>query len=141
MLLRMPNCYCEGKDLLPMDFIRLAHVRDFANTRIKSFRMLGRLIAIVREPDGSFWATEIACKHQNADLVSEGLWRGDEVICKRHGWKYNFRTGQCLNQNSAPLRRHELKVIAGELHVSVQPVDPEPTSGDDPMPEVVFKPR
>ena len=32
-----------------MDYIRLAHVADFAKIRMKSYRMMGRLIAIIRE--------------------------------------------------------------------------------------------
>ena len=122
-----------------MDYVRLAHTRDFDKIRMKSYRMLGRLIAVVREPDGSFWATEIACKHQNADLVNEGRWDGDIVTCKRHSWKYNVRSGRCLNQNSAPLRRHHLKVVAGELHVSVRPIEDEPGPEVEPMPEIVVR--
>ncbi len=124
-----------------MDYIRMGHVRDFDKLRMKSYRVMGRLIAILRERDGSFWATEIACKHQNADLVNEGRWDGDTVICTRHFWKYNVRTGQCLNQNSAPLRRHHLKVVAGELHVSIYPIEPETGPDDEPMPEIVIRPR
>jgi nitrite reductase/ring-hydroxylating ferredoxin subunit len=98
-------------------------------------------VAIVRDPDGTFWATEIACKHQNADLAAEGTWDGDIVTCSRHFWKYNLRTGQCLNQNSAPLRRHDLKRIGDELHVSVHPIETESAKNedDDPMPEIVFR--
>jgi nitrite reductase/ring-hydroxylating ferredoxin subunit len=116
-------------------------VHDFRGVRIKSFRILARLVAIVRDPDGTFWATEIACKHQNADLATEGRWEGDLVTCTRHFWKYDLRSGRCLNQNSPPLRRHDLKRIGDELHVSVHPIEPEPKSdeGDDPMPEIVFR--
>ncbi len=124
-----------------MDFVRLATVDDFRGERMKSFRVMGRLIAIVREPDGTFWATEIACKHQNADLATEGQWEGDIVTCKRHFWKYNLRTGRCLNQNSAPLRRHALKRVGDELHVSLQPIESGKTdpADDDPMPDIVFR--
>lgn len=124
-----------------MEFIRLGYVRDFDHVRMKSYRMLGRLIAIIRERDGSFWATEIACKHQNADLVSEGRWEGSVVTCSRHGWKYDLRTGQCLNQNSAKLRRHHLKVVAGELHVSAHPIERAQESEPEPMPEIVIRPQ
>lgn len=124
-----------------MEYIRLGYVRDFDRVRMKSYRMLGRLIAIVRERDGSFWATEIACKHQNADLVTEGRWEGNLVTCKRHGWQYDLRSGECLNQNSAPLRRHHLKVVAGELHVSMQPIEPEREPEIEPMPEIVIRPQ
>lgn len=122
-----------------MDYVRLGYVRDFDQVRIKSYRMLGRLIAIVRERDGTFWATEIACKHQNADLVNEGRWEGDQVICRRHGWKYDLRTGECLNQNSAPLRRHHLKVVAGELHVSAHPIETADSADEEPMPEIIIR--
>jgi nitrite reductase/ring-hydroxylating ferredoxin subunit len=124
------------------EYVRLGSVGDFQGVRIKSYRMLGRLVGIVREPDGTFWATEIACKHQNADLTT-GRFEGDEVTCPRHGWKYDIRTGQCLNQNSAPLRRHHLRRIGDELHVSVHPIEAEvpPESPDDAMPEIVFRPK
>jgi toluene monooxygenase system ferredoxin subunit len=124
-----------------MDYIRIGYVRDFDHVRMKSYRILGRLIAIIRERDGSFWATEIACKHQNADLVNEGRWEGSEVICKRHGWKYDLRTGQCLNQNSARLRRHHLKVVAGEFHVSVHPIEDGEAAAEEPMPEIIIRPQ
>ena len=124
-----------------MDYVRLGYVRDFAQVRMKSYRMLGRLIAIIRERDGQFWATEIACKHQNADLVNEGRWEGDRVTCRRHGWQYDVQTGQCLNQNSAPLRRHHLKVVAGELHVSVHPIESLSPLTEEPMPEVIVRPQ
>jgi nitrite reductase/ring-hydroxylating ferredoxin subunit len=124
-----------------MDYVRVGHVRDLDRVRMKSYRMLGRVIGIFREPDGSFWATEIGCKHQNADLVNEGRWNGDVVTCSRHGWKYDVRTGQCLNQKSALLRRHHLKVVAGELHVSIRPIEEVAKDDDEPMPEIVMRPK
>lgn len=124
-----------------MEFIRVGYLRDMDRVRMKSFRMLGRVVAVIREPDGSLWATEIACKHQNADLVTEGRWDGDIVTCSRHGWKYDLRTGQCLNQNSAILRRHHLKVVAGELHVSIHPIEAAAADDDEPMPEIVIRPK
>lgn len=123
-----------------MDYVRVATKSDFANTRIKSYRILGKLVAVVKDPDETFWATEIACKHQNADLTT-GRFRGDVVTCPRHGWQYDIRSGACLTHNSAPLRRHDLKVVGDELHVSVQALDPEGTAEDDPMPEIVIRPR
>lgn len=121
-----------------MQFIKLAKTGEFSETRIKSFQILGKFIAIVREPDGSFYATEIACKHQNADLTT-GRFEGDLVTCARHGWKYNIRTGECLNQNAAPLRRHALKVEGEDLLVSIAPVEPEPPEEDDHLFEVIVK--
>ena len=123
-----------------MQFIKLAKTGEFSETRIKSFQILGKFIAIVREPDGSFYATEIACKHQNADLTT-GRFEGDLVTCARPGWKYNIRTGECLNPNAAPPRRHALKVEGEDLLVSIAPVEPEPPEEDDDLFEVIVKKR
>lgn len=121
-----------------MQFIKLAKVSDFEDAWIKSYQILGKFIAIVRERDGSFYATEIACKHNNADLTT-GKFAGDEVTCARHGWKYNIRTGECLNHNSTPLRRHELKVEGLDLLVSMTPMEPELPDEDEGLIEVVIK--
>ena len=123
-----------------MEYIRLAAVSDLDDVHIKSFRVFGKLIAIVKDRDGSFWATEIACKHQNADLSSVYAGR-DEVRCPRHGWKYNIRTGECLNQNSAPLRRHGLRVDGEDVYVSTHPIEPEPPSEEQDFPTPVLRRR
>jgi nitrite reductase/ring-hydroxylating ferredoxin subunit len=105
-----------------MDYVKLAKVADFENRRIKSYKLLAKAVAIVKEADGSFYATEIGCKHNNADLTT-GRFRGDIVTCPRHGWEYNIRTGECLNQNSARLRKHGLKVEGDTILVSLRPID------------------
>lgn len=104
-----------------MNFIKLAKVSDFDNRWIKSYSILARKIAIVKESNGEFYATEIACKHQNADLT-EGRFDGDLVTCPRHGWVYNIRTGECITHNSTPLRRFPLKIEEGVIYVSPTPL-------------------
>ncbi len=111
-------------------FIKLASTADFNDTRIKSFSIVAKPVAIIRDPDGTFWATEIGCKHNNFDLTN-GKVRGDEVVCPRHGWIYNIRSGQCLNQSSAPLRRHDLEVRGTDIFVSMFPVQEASDASDD----------
>lgn len=118
-------------------FIKLAKLSEFTSRRMKSFQILGKFVAIVKDRDGSFYATEIACKHNNADLTT-GQFRGDVVTCPRHGWVYNIRTGECLNQPSAPLRRHALKIQGGDIYVSVSPIEYEDEDADV-MPEIQFR--
>lgn len=105
-----------------MQYVKLAKVSDFAGRRMKSYTILARKIGIIREPDGSFYAIEVACKHQNADLT-QGRVDGDEVTCPRHGWVYNIRTGHCLTHNSAKLRRHDLKIEGDDIYVSLHPIE------------------
>lgn len=121
-----------------VDFIKLAHRDDFIDNWIKSYQILGKFIAIVKEKDGTFYATEIACKHNNADLTT-GDFRGSIVRCCRHGWEYDIKSGECLNHDSAPLRRHELKIEDDDLYVSVSPIDADGIPEEDfDMPEIVI---
>lgn len=105
-----------------VQYVKIANVADFEGLRFKKFKILARNVAIFREPDGSFFATEISCKHQNWDLTT-GTFDGDSVTCPRHGWKYNIRSGECLTHRSTPLRRYGLKVEDGVLYITITPLE------------------
>ena len=101
---------------------KIAKTKDFEGQRFQTYRVIARTIGIFKEPDGSFYAIEMLCKHQNADL-SAGTLDGDVATCPRHGWKYNVRTGECLTNPSTPLRRFALKVEDGTISVSISPME------------------
>ncbi|MBP8131321.1 MAG: Rieske (2Fe-2S) protein [Candidatus Hydrogenedentes bacterium] len=107
-----------------MDFVKLATKRDFEGKSMLVYRVLTRPVAVFREPDGSFRAMEIACRHQGADL-STGRRQGDVVTCPRHGWRYDLRTGACLEGGTAGLRRYAVKVEGDNIYVSLRPIDTE----------------
>lgn len=65
---------------------------------------------------------EVTCRHQNADLTL-GRRDGDIVTCPRHGWRYDLRTGACLTEEWARLRRYELQIRDGEVWLSTTPID------------------
>lgn len=123
-----------------MQFIKLGRVDEFGPARIRSYTVLGRHVGIVRDLDGNFFATEISCKHQNADL-STGPVKGNVVTCPRHGWRYDLTTGECLNQQSARLRRHALRIENGWFLVSTHPFEEEPDEDADPFPEIQIRKR
>tara|TARA_B100000315_G_C14446659_1_gene527129 strand:+ start:428 stop:751 length:324 start_codon:yes stop_codon:yes gene_type:complete len=100
-------------------FIKVAKISDFKHKRYKCFTYLTKTIAIIKENDGSFYAIEGNCKHQNANLFSKGF-QGEIFVCPRHGWKYNIKTGECLTQKWAFLRKHLLKIEGEDIYVSTQ---------------------
>ena len=104
-------------------FIKIAKIEDFKTIPIRSYRVLGRNVGIVKDQDGMLFATEISCKHQNADLTT-GKLKGDTIRCPRHGWLYNIKTGECLNHDSSPLRRYDLEIRGDDIYVSTLPVEP-----------------
>ncbi len=102
-------------------FVKAARVSDFKGQAMKAITLLTRRVGIFRQADGSFRAMEMTCKHQGADL-SKGTLEGDMVTCPRHGWRYDLTTGQCVNNDSLPLRPHEVRVVGDQIYVSLTPV-------------------
>ncbi|MGB1110134.1 MAG: non-heme iron oxygenase ferredoxin subunit [Gammaproteobacteria bacterium] len=45
--------------------------------------------------DGEFHAIEDVCTHDGACLTGEAI-EGEEVICPRHGARFNIKTGKAL---------------------------------------------
>lgn len=105
-----------------MEYLKLAAVTDFDATRIRSYSLFGKKVAIMRLEDGSFQAIEAACKHQGADLT-KGEINGNVVTCPRHQWQYDLLSGECLNHDSLPLRRYDLKIEEDNIFVSLRPID------------------
>lgn len=105
-----------------MDYIKIAKINDFRDKDIKSYTIMGKKIGIVRKNSDDFFAIEVGCKHQNADLT-KGAVDGLVVTCPRHGWQYDLETGHCLNHESSKLRRHELKIEDGLIYISLLPIE------------------
>ena len=103
-----------------MDFIKLATIDDFNYSKIKSLSILGKKIGIVKREDGNFYAIEVGCKHQGAD-ITRGKMENNILTCPRHGWKYDLETGECLNHDSPRLRKFELKIEGNDIKVSLIP--------------------
>lgn len=65
--------------------------------------------------DGRFYAIEDMCTHDGGELAS-GEVEGDEVICPRHGARFNIRTGAVTappayeDVYAFPVRVHDGKV-------------------------------
>ncbi|PID41660.1 MAG: ferredoxin [Proteobacteria bacterium] len=105
-----------------MDHVKMAHVSEFQEERYKTITLLGRHIGIFRRDDGSFFAVEISCKHQGANLLA-GYHGGTIVTCPRHYWQYDLESGHCLNHESVPLRHYGVRREGDDILVTITPVD------------------
>lgn len=114
-----------------MDYIKVANVNDFKNQRIKSITILGRKVGIIKKLNSEFYAIEVGCKHQGAD-ITRGHISGDVATCPRHGWKYNLETGECLNQNVSKLKKYGLKIEGDVIMITSKPLVEEENE-DDPL--------
>ena len=84
----------------------------------RTVSILGRKVGLFRAEDGTLFAMDVMCRHQNADLTA-GERQGNVVICPRHAWKYDLSTGECLNEPWAALSKYETKLEDGWLKVSI----------------------
>ncbi len=114
-----------------LDYIEVANIDEFKNQRIKTVTILGNKVGIVKGLDSVFYAIEVGCKHQGAD-ITRGNIAGDVATCPRHGWKYNLVTGECLNQNTSKLRKYGLKIEGNVIKITSKPL-PEDENKDDPL--------
>lgn len=104
------------------EYITIAKIQDFLDISIRSYTIFGKKIGIIRRENGSFYAIEIACKHQGADLTA-GTIVNNIATCHRHQWQYDLETGECLNHDSPPLRKYGLVIEGDNIKVSISPLE------------------
>jgi len=114
-----------------LEYIEVANVTEFTNQRIKTVTVLGNKVGIIKGLDSEFYAIEVGCKHQGAD-ITRGHISGDIATCPRHGWKYNLVTGECLNQNTSKLRKYGLKIEGNVIKITSKPLIDD-VDKDDPL--------
>jgi len=103
------------------DWVKVAKVGDFDRVSRRSYRLLARPVGVFKEPDGSFYAMEVGCKHENADLL-QGKVEDGVVTCPWHGWRYDLKSGECVRGTTANLRRHGLKLEGDDIYVTLRPL-------------------
>jgi len=77
-----------------------------------------RLVVLVHVGD-EFFCIDDVCTHDNGPL-SEGELQGCQLICPRHGAKFDVRTGQALTFPAIlATTAHEVKVDDGNVYVKI----------------------
>lgn len=79
----------------------------------------GRLKIAVCNVDGTFYAIEDVCTHDDGPL-GEGTLRGKEVECPRHGARFDVRTGAVVRMPAiVPVRTFPVKVEGGQVLIEL----------------------
>ena len=67
--------------------------------------------------DGSYYATQDSCTHEETSLVEGDLW-GDVVECPLHGAQFDVTNGEVLSLPAVvSLRTYPVKVEDGKLYI------------------------
>lgn len=120
-----------------MAFIKAAKMEDFTNKKYKVLNILAKKIGLFKKEDGSFYAMEVTCKHQKANLLHNGLPKKGKIIkCYRHGWEYDLETGKCLTHDNeySNLKFFEIKIEDNNIYICSEPIAPEQNDDFDDFP-------
>ena len=99
------------------DFTRVASASEIPAGTGKVVQAGGKTLAVFN-CDGTFYATENACKHRGGPL-GEGSLSGTTVTCPWHGWEYDVTTGACQMDDAIKVQKFDVKVQGDDILVAV----------------------
>lgn len=81
----------------------------------------GLSVALFHTQKGWF-AVENRCPHASGTLV-DGIVTREVLMCVWHGWKFNMKTGKCLNVPGETLRVFPLYIENGQIFLTLTEKD------------------
>jgi len=99
-------------------YVRVGKASDVPVGRAEVFDVEDRKIAVFRLED-AFYAIEDICTHDGGPLA-EGEIEDDQVICPRHGARFNIKTGAALTMPAVtPVESYPVRVEGNELYIGL----------------------
>jgi nitrite reductase (NADH) small subunit len=98
--------------------VTIGAVGDIPRGEGRSYLIAGHRVAVFRERSGELHAVQAECPHQLGPLA-DGMVGGCTVICPMHSWKFDLKSGACLNDPSHRLRTYPVRDEDGYLIVTL----------------------
>ncbi|MGC3937599.1 non-heme iron oxygenase ferredoxin subunit [Roseobacter sp. EG26] len=99
--------------------IRACSVSDIEEEDVLRFDHGDRTFAIIRSPEGEFYATDGLCTHEKAHLA-EGVVDNHDIECPLHFGTFDYRTG---DPTGAPacvkLKIYQVKLQGNDVYISL----------------------
>ena len=102
----------EGK------LVTVGRVEDLPEGRGATVELLNGKELALYNVGGHFYAVENFCPHKGAPLADGNLY-GHAVECAWHGWRFDVRTGACLNHAAEAVETYEVVVEDGWIKIRV----------------------
>jgi nitrite reductase/ring-hydroxylating ferredoxin subunit len=87
---------------------------DIADGEVKRVDCGARSVFVYREGE-HYRVYDSRCPHQVTNIPHLAL-QGLTLTCPKHHWKFDIRTGACIEKGKHPLKAFETKVEAGRLY-------------------------
>lgn len=99
-------------------FVKVGRAGDVPDGRPEVFEVEDRHIAVYRL-DGAYHAIEDICTHDGGPLA-EGDVEGQEVICPRHGARFDIKSGAATCMPAiAPVESYPVRVEGDDLLIGL----------------------
>ena len=86
---------------------------------IVAFNVRGTQVAVANV-DGTYYAFDDACTHEQCSLTEMGELAGTTVTCTCHGSEFDVRTGKVLAPPATvPVKVYSTRVEGDALHIEV----------------------
>jgi 3-phenylpropionate/trans-cinnamate dioxygenase ferredoxin component len=101
------------------EFYRVSKIADVPDPGRAVFEVEDRFVVLIHL-DGVFYALDDACTHDGGPL-GEGILEGFQIICPRHGARFDVRTGQALTMPAVhATAAHEVRVEGNDVFVKLR---------------------
>jgi 3-phenylpropionate/trans-cinnamate dioxygenase ferredoxin subunit len=101
------------------EFVIIANVDDLPSGRMSCVEVEGRRL-LLANVDGTFYATDDTCTHEDASLSSGSL-HGDYVKCPLHGSRFSLRTGEPVEEPAdEPVNCYPVRVEGDSVLVKLR---------------------
>jgi nitrite reductase/ring-hydroxylating ferredoxin subunit len=97
--------------------VTVGRVDDVPEGRGATVELLNGTELALYNTGGQFYAIENFCPHKGAPLA-DGRLSGHTIECDWHGWRFDVRTGECLNTSSA-VETYEVIIEDGWIKIIV----------------------
>jgi nitrite reductase/ring-hydroxylating ferredoxin subunit/alkylhydroperoxidase/carboxymuconolactone decarboxylase family protein YurZ len=91
----------------------LAPLARLPQGKLKKLETDGRSVFLLRDA-GQCSVFDAHCPHQGTNIPLEAL-AGGKLVCPKHGWTFDAKSGECIAKGDKPLRRVASKVEDGKL--------------------------
>jgi 3-phenylpropionate/trans-cinnamate dioxygenase ferredoxin subunit len=99
-------------------FVKAAQVDDVKSGNRKIVEVEGDFIAIFNV-DGQYYAIEDTCSHDDGP-VAEGDLEGHEIVCPRHGARFDIRDGHVLSFPAiTPIRSFSTRIEGNDILIDL----------------------
>jgi len=98
--------------------VTVGRVEDVPEGRGATVELLNGTELALYNVGGEFHAIENFCPHKGAPLA-DGRLCGSTVECDWHGWRFDLRTGACLNRPADAIETYEVIIEDGWIKIKV----------------------